>query len=373
MIKYKLFLALLISCTLFSTSVSAQIKSEKNNSLNPKEQSIVSISAFTAQGNMSALKAALNKGLDNGLTISEAKEVLVQLYAYTGFPRSLNALNNLMSVVDERKKRGIKDGAGKEPSALKNKNMAIIGEANREKLTGRKISGGVYDFAPVIDQYLKEHLFGPMFSRDNLDWKTREQITVAALAAMPGVETQLQSHFNVSLYNGVTAAQLNELVAIIQTDIDKERGNIALQVLQAAIDKKPYAAGTKPEGEIFPTGEKITNDNFIGNVWLQTLITADNDNQNSIGSVIFEPGARSKWHLHPAGQILLVIDGVGYYQEKGQTKKILRKGDAIKCPPNVPHWHGASADQSFTQLAVTGREKGETVWLAEVTDEEYKK
>ena len=121
----------------------------------------------------------------------------------------------------------------------------------------------------------------------------------------------------------------------------------------------------------FPTGEKITNNNFTGNAWLQPLINADNDNQNSVGNVTFAPGARSKWHLHPAGQILLVIDGVGYYQEKGQPKKILRKGDAIKCPPNVPHWHGASANESFTQLAITGREKGETIWLEPVTDEEY--
>ena len=368
--KYKLLLALFILFNLFSESMKAQIKSEK--ALNPKEQSIVSISAFTAQGNMPALKAALNKGLDAGLTISEAKEVLVQLYAYTGFPRSLNALNNLMNVVEERKKNGIKDATGKEPSLLKNKNMLISGDANREKLTGRKIAGGVYDFVPVIDQYLKEHLFGAIFSRDNLDWKTRELVTIAALAAMPGVESQLQSHIGIGIYNGLTASQIAELASIIETGIDQQRGNITRQVLQAVIDKKPYVADTKPKGEIFPTGEKIKNDNFTGNAWLQPLIAADNDNQNAVGNVTFEPGARSNWHIHPAGQILLVVDGVGYYQEKGQPKKILRKGDAVKCPPNVAHWHGASADQSFTQLAITGREKGETVWLAAVTDEEYR-
>ena len=370
--KYKLLIALLILCHLFSANMNAQTKPEKNNSLNPKEQSIVTIAAFTAQGNMPALKAALNKGLDAGLSISEAKEVLVQLYAYTGFPRSLNALNNLMSVVDERKKNGIKDIAGKEPAVLKNKNMLILGEANRDKLTGRKIAGGIYDFAPVIDQFLKEHLFGAIFSRNNLDWKTRELVTIAALAAMPGVENQLRSHIGVGMYNGLSAGQLSELVTMVETGIDKQRGTIAKQVLQAVIDKKPYTASAKPEGEIFPTGEKITNDNFTGNAWLQPLIAADSDNQNAVGNVTFEPGARSNGHIHPAGQILLVIDGVGYYQEKGQPKKILRKGDAIKCPPNVAHWHGASADQSFTQLAITGREKGETVWLAAVTDEEYR-
>jgi quercetin dioxygenase-like cupin family protein len=122
---------------------------------------------------------------------------------------------------------------------------------------------------------------------------------------------------------------------------------------------------------IFAQGEKITSDNFTGTVYLNMIIEADSLNSNSIGNVTFEPGARTKWHLHPAGQILLVTDGVGYYQEKGQPKKILRKGDAVKCPPNVPHWHGASADAAFVQVAVTSRHLGPTVWLEPVTDDEY--
>jgi quercetin dioxygenase-like cupin family protein len=122
---------------------------------------------------------------------------------------------------------------------------------------------------------------------------------------------------------------------------------------------------------VFPKGQKITNDNFTGTAYLQMLIAADSLNPTAVGNVTFEPGARSKWHSHPAGQILLAVDGVGYYQEKGQPKKILRKGDAVKCPPNVPHWHGASADTAFVQIAITGREKGETVWLEAVTDSVY--
>lgn len=122
---------------------------------------------------------------------------------------------------------------------------------------------------------------------------------------------------------------------------------------------------------VFPRGEKITNANFVGTAYLQPLIDADSLNSNSVGSVTFEAGARSKWHTHPAGQILLAIDGVGYYQEKGKPKQILRKGDAIKCPADIPHWHGASADTAFVQVAITRREKGGTVWLEEVSDEEY--
>ena len=124
-------------------------------------------------------------------------------------------------------------------------------------------------------------------------------------------------------------------------------------------------------GLIFPKGEKITNINFKGTAYLKMLIEADSVNPIGVGNVTFEPGARTKWHSHPAGQILLVIDGVGYYQKKGQSKKILRKGDVIKCPPDIPHWHGASADHTFVQVAVTNNHLGPAVWLEEVTDEEY--
>jgi quercetin dioxygenase-like cupin family protein len=100
-------------------------------------------------------------------------------------------------------------------------------------------------------------------------------------------------------------------------------------------------------------------------------MSADSLNDIKIGNVTFEAGARTNWHYHPAGQILMVTDGTGYYKEKGAEKKILHKGDVIKCAPNVPHWHGASKNDMFVQIAVTAASKGETVWLQPVTDDEY--
>ncbi|MDR2037257.1 MAG: cupin domain-containing protein, partial [Bacteroidales bacterium] len=109
---------------------------------------------------------------------------------------------------------------------------------------------------------------------------------------------------------------------------------------------------------VFERGNIIEGPNFTGTAYLHNLITADSLNQNSVGSVTFEPGARTSWHLHPAGQIILAIDGVGYYQEEGKPVEIVRKGDAVKCPHNIPHWHGASPDSKFVQVAITGRENG---------------
>jgi len=122
---------------------------------------------------------------------------------------------------------------------------------------------------------------------------------------------------------------------------------------------------------VFPKGEKTANSNFTGNAWVSILVEADSLNQIYAGNVTFEPGARTNWHSHPSGQIILVIDGEGYYQEKGNSKRVLRKGDAVKCPPNVPHWHGASPDKEFIQLAISSSENGPAVWMEPVTDEEY--
>ena len=350
----------------------AQAKTDTSISLSKKERSIVYISAYTAQGNMPQLHTALNDGLNAGLTISEVKEMLVQLYAYAGFPRSLNALNNMMGVLAERKKKGINDVAGGEPLPYPaGKTMLQSGTENQTKLTGVKIAGGVYDFAPAVDQFLKEHLFGAIFGRNNLNWKTRELVTISALAAMEGVEPQLRSHYAVGMHNRLTAAQLFELAAIIETDINEQRGMVAKQVLQSLLEQKPYAAIPFSVNQVFAKGKKIENDNFIGTAWLNQLIQGDSSNKLQVGSVSFEPGARTKWHYHPDGQILLALDGLGYYQEKGSPRKILRKGDVVQCPANLAHWHGAGPDQPFVQVAITNAQNGTAVWLTAVTEEEY--
>ncbi|HQV61023.1 MAG: carboxymuconolactone decarboxylase family protein [Chitinophagaceae bacterium] len=363
---------LLCVCMLIYSGMFAQTKTDSTILLSSKERSIVLISAYTAQGNMPKLQVALNDGLNEGLTISEIKEMLVQLYAYAGFPRSLNALNNLMAVLEERKKKSINDAAGREPSPYPaRKTMLQAGTENQTKLIGIKIGGGVYEFAPAIDQFLKEHLFGAIFGRDNLDWKTREIITIAALAAMEGAEPQLRSHFGVGMYNGITKNQLAELVTIIEKEVSPKRGMVSGQVLQAVINQKPYTPVTMPDEAVFPIGQKIDNNNFSGTAWLKQLILSDSSNQTAVGNVTFEPGARTNWHLHPGGQILLATGGLGYYQEKGSPKRLLRKGDVVKCPPNVPHWHGASHDQPFIQIAITNNQNGVTVWMQPVTDNEY--
>lgn len=127
------------------------------------------------------------------------------------------------------------------------------------------------------------------------------------------------------------------------------------------------------EGQsIFPKGELGPAENFTGKAWNVGLVAADTMYNTVVGNVYFEPGARSNWHIHPAGQILMITDGVGYHQIKGQPKQTIRKGDVIKCPPNVEHWHGASPDTGLQQLyIVPNTEKGIVQWLQPVTDSIY--
>ncbi|PJO51166.1 carboxymuconolactone decarboxylase [Stenotrophomonas lactitubi] len=208
--------------------------------LSARQQSIPLIAAAMATSNMPRLDMALNRGLDAGLTVSEAKEILVQLYAYTGFPRSLNALAELLRVTDARRQRGIEDAPGHEPSRAIPVGNALLaaGTANQTRISGAPVTGPVMEFAPVINQYLQTHLFGDIFERDTLDWQSRELATVGALAVTPGVEAQLRSHVAASQRVGLTIAQLRQVARLLA-----ESGEAAAAArADAAIDQNVAAS-----------------------------------------------------------------------------------------------------------------------------------
>jgi quercetin dioxygenase-like cupin family protein len=122
---------------------------------------------------------------------------------------------------------------------------------------------------------------------------------------------------------------------------------------------------------IFPKGAKASPDYFTGTAWVNILVPKDETGTYSIGNVVFEPGCRNNWHTHAAGQILIVTDGSGWYQEKGKPAQAINKGDVVVIPSNTEHWHGASKDNSLTHLAITNSKDGGVKWLQPVTDEEY--
>jgi len=128
-----------------------------------------------------------------------------------------------------------------------------------------------------------------------------------------------------------------------------------------------------PQNPVFPKGERAPAANFTGTVYVYPLVKDDATFNCTSSSVTFEPGARSNWHTHPAGQILMVTDGTGYYQEAGQPVRLLHKGDVVQAQPGVKHWHGASPKQALTHIALNvNTEKGVVTWLQPVTDAEYR-
>lgn len=204
------------------------------DTLSDGQLAIGPIAARAAVGDITRLSTALDQGLDAGLTINEVKEVLVQLYAYAGFPRALNALAAFMKVLDERRGRDIRDVPGRDAGPVPSGQALLeAGTANQTRLSGAPVTGPLFDFAPAIDRFLKAHLFGDIFARDNLDWRSRELATVAVLSAMPGVEAQLQAHVRISMNVGVTAPQLRQFAAGLAARGEAEAG----QRVEAALDK----------------------------------------------------------------------------------------------------------------------------------------
>ena len=336
--------------------------------LTARETAIVDIGAWTARGAQDTLGAAFKAGFDAGLTLNEAKELVGQLYAYCGFPRALNAAGTLMKVAGEVKPTEV--SAANMPRGSLGERALPVGTANQTKLCGGPVKGALFDFHPQLDEYLKTHLFGDIFARDVLDWRTREIVTIAALAARPETEPQMKAHIAIGKVNGVTDAQAKAIVRRVQ------------------LPRNP--ADLPADWSPIPVGEPNTAyaKYFIGNSYLHKL-TLD---QVPAFGVTFEPGCRNNWHIHHAkmgispersehcaamslegcGQMLIVTAGEGFYQEWGKPARRLKKGDTVNIPANVKHWHGAAPDAWFQHIAleVPGTEQSNE-WCEPVDDAAY--
>jgi len=379
-----------------SSTMNAQDRSSDTETLSTNQRSIVRISSHTAKGDLEQLTHALHVGLDSGLTINEIKEVLLQLYAYCGFPRSLGGINTFMAVLEDRETRGIHDEAGTPATPqIGNENRYEKGKEVLETLTGRpqnRPRSGYSAFFPTIELFLKEHLFADIFGRGVLSYQDREITTVAALVSMGGVEPFARAHMELALNVGVTESQLQQLLALIESNVGETEArsgqDLLSQVLASQMDPEAggmggeqsdnrgveleSGSGSQTANTIFPRGRRITSDHFTGSVWVEMLVTEEEVFGSRIGNVTFEPGARTNWHSHPGGQILLVTNGAGYYQVQGGLVQLLRRGDVVEIGPDVVHWHGATPSGEFTHVAVvTNSLAGNTVWLQPVTDEEY--
>ena len=370
-------------------SISGNAKAQNTmleNSLSKQQEKIITIAAFAAKGDLNKLKPELVAGLEAGLTVNEIKEVLVHLYAYSGFPRSLRGLQTLMSVLDERKAKGINDNWGRKASPITDtRDKYERGKEVLAKLSGStppkgRPQTGYAAFSPEIETFLKEHLFADIFERDVLTYAQRELVTVSVLISIGNAEPMLASHMNLCLNVGISVEQLKHLIKTIEVNVDKNDADSAKVVFNELIKNKSFHVERMQIGSIddittdriFPKGIMIKNDYFSGTAWLHMLLSANVNHDISIANVVFEPGVRNNWHSHAAGQILICIRGKGYYQEKGKPIQLLNVGDVVDILPNVVHWHGATPIGEFEHIAINPQvSKGSVVWLQPVTEEEY--
>jgi 4-carboxymuconolactone decarboxylase len=241
MIQIKPYLVGALSLLLYQATYTLNTLGIK--ALTEKQKGIVVMAAFTTKGDLEKLKPAINKALDAGLTINECKEVFLHAYAYCGFPRSIQGLNTLITVLDERKAKGIKDDIGRDATTINDTNKYETGWKNVARLGGRSTDGpierptsGYGAFSPEIDRFLKEHLFADLFSRDVLTFAERELTTISVLIALgKGVEPMLASHLGLTMKQGLTKNQIEEVFALVEKSVNKADADAARKVFAEII------------------------------------------------------------------------------------------------------------------------------------------
>ena len=333
--------------------------------LTERQKGLAACACLMAQGDMNRLEPTVRMALNKGVTINELKEAFSQLYAYTGFPRSLNALGVLSKVLEngrssENHPSLLEDGRvvtdegkankqanwqegkpWKRPAEWDDAKKAYeLGTKNQTQLSGKPFD---YAFCPQDDYYLKSHLFGDIFAGDQLSAADREIVTVAALSGLEGVATQLVAHKQGAVNMGNSQQLVDELCAWLC--------------------KEGYTLSTKwPKGEPNPYGKY-----FIGQSYLA-------DVGGGMINVTFEPRCRNNWHIHHKQvQVLICVAGRGWYQEWGKAPIPMTPGTVIAIPAEVKHWHGAQKDSWFQHLTYHKdiQEGASNEWCEAVSNEQY--
>ena len=319
-----------------------------SQTLTERQKGLAACACLMAQGDLNRLEPAVKAALDGGVTINELKEAFSQLYAYTGFPRSLNALGVLGKVLQTNPEAHWQEGKPwTRPAEWDDARRTYeLGKKNQTQLSGREFN---FEFCPQDDYYLKAHLFGDIFASDQLSPADRELVTVAALMGMDGVAPQLAAHKGGAVNMGNTPEQVDELCTWLNSEGYTLRG-------------------TWPKGMLNTQYAKF----FIGNSYLALMDTMKGGPVN----VTFEPGCRNNWHIHHKHiQVLICVSGRGWYVEEGKEPLEMTPGTVVAIPADTKHWHGAARDSWFQHLTYNTREEegSSTEWLGPVEDDEYNK
>ena len=370
-------MTLALAVLLVACSLKQKTETKDMNQLSFSTEQAAWMSAIAcdeAKGDLVALESAIHNGLEAELTVSQIKEALSQLYAYTGFPRSLNSLGVLQNVVESRKSKDKRVIMGEDASPLSDDYDALKeGTRVQTQLVGKAFE---YEFAPATDYYLKAHLFGDIFARDNLTYADRELVTVSALSGLEGVEPQLKAHIAGARNMGVSEEQLQGIVvALAANGLMNEAGRLAKAYDELSnsdsgltVERSNSASGPTTKWSVGSPNAAYAQ-YFVGQSFLQPYF-------GGVANVTFEPRCRNNWHVHHgAVQVLICVSGNGWYQEWNKPAVALTPGTVISIPAGVKHWHGAAADSWMQHLALHTQEQPDAAneWLEPVSDTQYDK
>ena len=339
-----------------------------------REVELIRLVSLVTQQSGVLLQEEVATALAQGLSPEEILEAIYQCAPYTGFPRTVDAVEIARSVfkaknvkVDEN--RGTVTAQSRLEAGA-DAQGTLFGETFRDMAKNGK------DGMPTINYFLASNCFGDYYTRKGLDLNTRELLTMAILVNL-GTEPQLKAHIGANLKIR-TAEYVEQAIYNCLPYCGYPRTLNALRLFKEAVAETKVAADAKTipgkDWSVFPVGKP--NDAyakyFVGKSYLDMISTE----QVGVGNVTFEPACRNNWHIHHAkkggGQILIATAGRGYYQEWGKPAVELKPGDVVNIPAGVKHWHGAAPDSWFQHLAIEVPGEGTSnEWLEPVSDEEY--
>ena len=340
------------------------------DALSRRDRSLVTVAALAATGRASQLRFQFAFALDHGVTPVELSELVTHVAFYAGWPNGTDAASELARVFEDLElELEVPDSPPLE--------LDVEREAARKKSVA-----AVAPLAPGLAHYTDELLFAEVWRRPGLAPRDRSLVTMATLIAL-GQAEQLPFHATRAMDNGLTQTEASEVVAHLAFYCGWPRAFSSLGPLAEVFEARhaPLREDARVTAEpadltVTPRAEAphFTGpaDKFTGAVEVESLFHADLAGDNGGGMVHFQPGARTAWHTHPRGQTLIVTAGEGWVQREGGPRFTIRIGDVVRIPPNVRHWHGASADEAMSHIAIAESIDGSSVtWMELVPDEAY--
>lgn len=333
--------------------------------LSPRDRSVVTLTALIATGKSAQIAGHLNRGLSNGVKPSEVSAIVTHLAFYTGWPNAVSAINVIAPVFAERKT---------DVSALRGLKEAPLLPALDPAIgpSEPRLAGVAPKFAEVTDSVI----FGDLWRRSDLSRRDRSLVTLVALAAN-GDTDQLPLHIRLGLANGLEKAQIIEAFTHLAFYAGLPKASDAIAIAERAFaSQKVAGSGENPPLTLFAPGQTPQTapaSHFTGTATVTSPFKGSGEARLGGATVNFQPSARTNWHVHPMGQLLIVTKGAGWVQAEGEPVRAIKPGDVVWTAPGVKHWHGAQPTVEMTHVAVSEAVEGRSVtWLEPVSDEQYR-